>query len=184
LDLLCIVWYPRCRRPTGPRWKVGPRTTGFQIQMSSSPEPADSHRFGPAGHPGPCPFRGCGYTPRSSALNPDLNLWNHVIVTVSAMILQLPSRQFQGRLSATSGALVDGTIVALSFAAAPPRAQAGTAIAARTTLSTWSRTRRPKERRRSPLMRLRCRPSPSSQPRRRFGLLRRRCGTSTTTTAS
>jgi hypothetical protein len=57
--------------------------------MSSAPEPVDSHRFGPAGHPGPrpfrgCgygprPFRGCGYAPRSSALNPDLNLWNHVI---------------------------------------------------------------------------------------------------------
>jgi hypothetical protein len=47
--------------------------------MSSSPEPVDSHRFGPAGHPCPCPFPGCGYTPRSSALNSDLNLWNHVI---------------------------------------------------------------------------------------------------------
>jgi hypothetical protein len=47
--------------------------------MASSPEPVDSHRFGPAGHPGLCPFPGCGYTPRSSALNPDLNLWDHVI---------------------------------------------------------------------------------------------------------
>jgi hypothetical protein len=55
------------------------------------------------------------------------------IVKVSAMILQLPSRQFQGRLSATSGALVDGTIVALSFAAALPLAQANTAIDAWTT---------------------------------------------------
>jgi hypothetical protein len=47
--------------------------------MSSSPDPVDSHRFGPAGHPGPCPFPGCWYTPRSSALNPNLNSWNHVI---------------------------------------------------------------------------------------------------------
>jgi hypothetical protein len=75
------------------------------------------------------------------------------IVTVFAMILQLPSRQFQGRLSATSGALVDGTIVALSFAAAPPLGQVATAFAATTTLSTWSRTHPPKERHRSPLMR-------------------------------
>jgi hypothetical protein len=68
------------------------------------------------------------------------------IVTVSAMILQLPSRQFQGGLSATSGALVDGTIVAVSFAAAPPLAQAATAIAAATTLSTGRRANPPKER--------------------------------------
>jgi hypothetical protein len=86
------------------------------------------------------------------------------IVKASTMILQLPYRQSQGRLSATSGALVDGTIVALSFAAAPPRAQAGIAIAVRTTLSTCSLTRPPKERCRSPLMRLRCRSSPSSRP--------------------
>jgi hypothetical protein len=67
------------------------------------------------------------------------------MVKVSAMILQPPSRQFQGKLSATSGALDDGTIVALSFAAAPPRAQAATAIAARTTLSTWNRTEPPSQ---------------------------------------
>jgi hypothetical protein len=47
--------------------------------MSTSPEPVGSHRFGPAGHPGPCPFPGRVYAPRSSALNPDVNMWNHVI---------------------------------------------------------------------------------------------------------
>jgi hypothetical protein len=120
----------------------------LRVSHNTSPEPVDCHRFGPAGHPGPCPFQGCGYTPRSSALNPVLNLWNHIIGNRHRDSfhndLQLPSRQFQGRLSATSGTLVDGTIAALSFAVAPPLSQASATIAAMTSLSTsWIRTHPP-----------------------------------------